>query len=68
MEQDREMNTIIKKILKFSLTILLVVIYMNILAFLIPFFDLEYTMIEYISIIFVFVFAIVTSEFMFRRI
>ncbi|WP_138781568.1 hypothetical protein [Bacillus sp. BHET2] len=60
------MTRFVKKILKYAVTIALIVIYMNIVAFLVPYFDLEYTVFEFILIALALVFAIITSEFIFR--
>lgn len=54
--------------LKYALTIGLIVLYLNILAYLVPFFDLEYTVMEFVFIFVAVILAVITSEFIFRTI
>ncbi|MGD6777029.1 hypothetical protein [Sutcliffiella horikoshii] len=62
------MKKITKKMLKYALTIGLIVLYLNILAYLVPFFDLEYTVMEFVFIFVAVILAVITSEFIFRTI
>mgnify|MGYP005995671619 CR=1 FL=1 len=44
------MKKFTKKILKYALTIFLKVLYLQVSAYLVPFLDLEYTVIEFVFI------------------
>ncbi|MGD6958595.1 hypothetical protein ACQCWA_12265 [Rossellomorea aquimaris] len=61
------MKRIVRKVLKYAVTIVLIVIYLNILSYVVPYFDLEYTVFEYILIVVMIVLAIITSEYIFRE-
>ncbi|MGM0830527.1 MAG: hypothetical protein ACQEU4_20125 [Bacillota bacterium] len=60
------MKRFVRKVLKYVITIVLIVIYLNILSYVVPYFDLEYTVFEYILIVVMVVLAVITSEYIFR--
>ncbi|RIW28685.1 hypothetical protein D3H55_21150 [Bacillus salacetis] len=60
------MKNFIKKLLKYTVTIVLIVLYLNLLPYLVTWFDLEYTVIEFVLIIIVIILAVLTSELIFR--
>lgn len=61
------MKRFVRKVLKYAVTIVLIVFYLNILSFVVPYFDLEYTVLEYILIVVMVVLAIISSEYIFRE-
>ncbi|MGM0867137.1 MAG: hypothetical protein ACQEWF_20905 [Bacillota bacterium] len=61
------MKRFVRKVLKYAVTIVLIVIYLNILSYVVPYFDLEYTVFEYILIVVMVVLAVITSEYIFRE-
>ncbi len=60
------MKNFTKKILKYATAIFLIVIYLNLLLYLVTSFNLENTVFEFILIIVAIILAVITSEFIFR--
>ncbi|WP_456274723.1 hypothetical protein [Bacillus sp. AK031] len=60
------MKKFTKKVLRYAVTILLIVLYLNLLPYLVTSFNLEYTVYEFILIIVAIALAVITSEWIFR--
>jgi hypothetical protein len=60
------LKRILKKMLKYAVTLLLIAFYLNALPYLVTTFDLEYTVYEFIFILAAIILAVLTSEWIFR--